>query len=59
MAVTAKCDSGLRIGYWMERKIASREKGGLTQCYFFTNLKEGMIRSRDLELDILDRIARK
>ena len=58
VVVTAKIISGLGIWYWMERGIASRKKQGLTQGCFFINSKGGIMRSRDLEVDILDRIAK-
>lgn len=57
VVVTAKSDSSLSIGSWMEREIASRERRGLAQGYLFVNSSGGMIRSKDLEVDILDWIA--
>ena len=58
VTVTAKSDSGLKIGSWVERGIDSRDKREITQDYFFTSIKGRIMRSRDLEIDILDRIAR-
>ena len=58
VVVTARSNSGLKIGEWMKRGIESRERRGIFQGYFFTNSKGGMMRSKDLEVDILDRIAR-
>ena len=58
VVVTAKSSSGLKIWYRMDRGIVSRDKQGVTQRYLFTNSKGGMIRSRHLEVDMLDRIAR-
>ena len=42
----------------MKRAIESRERRGIFKGYFFTNSKGGMMRYKDLEIDILDRIAR-
>ena len=58
VVVTARSNSGLRIGDWMKSGIESRERRVLFQGYFFTNKKGGTIRARDLEVDILDRITR-
>ena len=58
VVVTARSDSGLSVGSWMERGIASRKIRGLTQGYFFVSSSGGMMRSKDLEVDILDRITR-
>ena len=57
MVVTVKSNSGLKIGHWIEKGIPSREKRGLTQGYFFSNSKGGMIRSKDVEVDILNQIV--
>ena len=57
VAVTAKINSGLAIGKWLERGIAFRERRGVIRGYFFTNNKGGRMKSKDLEVDILDRIA--
>ena len=58
VVVTARNDSGLSVGKWMERGIASRKIRGLTQGYLFISSPGGMMRSKDLEVDILDRITR-
>ena len=58
MVVTARSNSGLEIGRLLERGICFREKIGVTRGSFFANTKGKMIRSNDLEMDILDRIAR-
>ena len=57
VAVTAKSNSGLAIGKWLERGITFRERRGVIRGYFFTNNKGGRMKSKDLEVDILDRIA--
>lgn len=58
MVVTAKSNSGLKIGPWIKRGIVSRERCGVYQDYFFTTSKGRMMRSEDLEVDILNRIGR-
>ena len=42
----------------MVRGIAFRERKGLVRGYYFTNSKGGMMRAKDLKVDILDRIAK-
>ena len=56
--LAAESNSGLEIGPWIERGIASRERRMVFQGYFFATSKGRMMRSKDLEVDILDRIAR-
>jgi len=57
VVVTARINSGLMIEKWLERGITFRERRGVVRGYFFANSKGGMIKSKDLEVDILDRIA--
>ena len=52
VAVTAKKNSRLTIGKWLERK-----RRGVVRDYFYTNKKGGRMKSKDLEGDILDQIA--
>lgn len=58
VVVTARSNSRLSIGKWLERESAFRERRGVVQGYCFTNSKGGMVNVKDLEVDILDRIAR-
>ena len=58
VVVTAKTDSDLKIEFWLEREIVFQEKRRFTWGYFFTNEKGDMMRSKDLEVDIWDRITR-
>ena len=58
MVVTARRNSGLAIGKWLEKGISFRERRGVVQGYYFMNSKGGMMRAKDLEVDIFDRIAR-
>ena len=41
----------------MERRIVFRERREVARGYYFTNSKGGMMRAKDLEVGILDRIA--
>lgn len=56
--VTTKSGSGLEIGHWLKRVIIIREKRGVARGCFFTDGKRGIMRAKDLEVDILDRIVR-
>ena len=51
VVVTAKSNSGLEIGKWLERIIAFRENRGVIRGHFFANMKGGMMRSKDLEME--------
>ena len=55
--VTVKSNSGLQIGHWLERGIVFRGRRGVARSAYFTNEKGAMIWSKDLEIDILDRLA--
>ena len=57
VVVTARISSGLMIEKWLERGITFRERRGVVRGYFFANSKGEMMKSKELKVDILDRIA--
>ena len=57
VAVTARTDSGLCIGPWVRRALVLKEKRNLVRGFFFVNNKGKRLVLKDMEFDILDRIA--
>ena len=46
------------IEKWLEKGINVRDNRGVTSAYFFANMKERTTRPKDLEMEILNMIAR-
>ena len=57
MAVTAKANSGLRIGTWGRRETIIKERRKLVRGFFSVDLKGKKMSLRYLLSDILNRIA--
>ena len=56
-AVTTRTDLGLYIGPWVRRALALKEKRNLVRGFFFVIDKGKRLALKDMEVDILDRIA--
>ena len=58
VVVSACTRSGLKIGPWVKRGIELREERGLVRGFFFVDFHGRRLSNKDLENDILGRIAR-
>ena len=55
--MTTRTDLGLCIGPWVRRALALKEKRNFDRGFFFVNDKGKRLALKDMEVDILDRIA--